>query len=490
MTDRHPGTVFGRLKEAAGHTVVYGLGSVAQTLLGLLLLPLYAHAFTPAEFGVFSLITLAATLAGVVFYLGSSSALARSYFDYAPGIGRQQAVTTSLAVTLGGAALQIVLALLLSKTLSVRLFGTEAYAPHLAVALAASAVTFINGLFLVVLRFERRSTAVVASNVGALALTTALVFWMIFGLELGVMAPLAANLAAQVFMCAVLGFAARRLVGGGISRTELTLQLRFGFGAVCIGAAYYVLSSVDRFLLNRFATLDDVGVYSLGYRLGMLIHIVFILPFSQIWAPMRMQYRDEAEAPELFTLVLTYYWMIGSLATVAVGLFAREIVAFTSAADYHAAYRVVPIIMMAHLIYGVIGVIDSGIIFSRKVSYQAVIFAVGVVLNMALNLVLIPRWGYTGAAWAALASYAAVAAAAFVVSNRLYPVGVEWARLAKVAASAVAALVVGVSLATSSSAFTIGARLSLFIGLGVFWYLSVLSDRERSRLRQLTARFV
>ena len=490
MSDGAPGTVFGRLKEAAGHTVIYGLGSVAQTLLGVLLLPLYAHAFTPAEFGAFSLITLAATLAGVVFYLGSSSALARSYFDYQPGAGRQRAVMTALAVTLSGAALQVVLGVILSRWLSLRLFGTPDYALHLSVALAASAITFVNGLFLVVLRFERRSAAVVASNVGALALTTALVFWMIFGLKLGIMAPLAATLAAQIFMCAILCFAARRLIGGGISRAELAIQLRFGIGAVFIGAAYYVLSSADRFLLNELATMDDVGVYSLGYRLGMLIHVVFILPFSQIWAPMRMQYREEADAPELFTLVVTYYWMIGLLATVSVGLFAREIVSLTSAAEYHEAYRVVPIIMMSHLIYGVIGIIDSGIIFSRKVSYQAVMFAGGVVLNIVLNLVLIPRWGYAGAAWAALVSYAAVAAAAFVVSNRLYPVAVEWNRLGKVAVSAVAALVVGIALATGSSAFTVGVRLSLLLGLAGFWYLSVLSDRERSRLRQLTARFV
>ena len=73
-----PGKLFDRLKEAASHTLIYGLGSVAQTLLGVILLPLYAHYFSAAEFGVLSIITLLGTLAGSVFYLGSSSALSRS----------------------------------------------------------------------------------------------------------------------------------------------------------------------------------------------------------------------------------------------------------------------------------------------------------------------------------------------------------------------------------------------------------------------------
>jgi O-antigen/teichoic acid export membrane protein len=268
------------------------------------------------------------------------------------------------------------------------------------------------------------------------------------------------------------------------------VQTRFGAGAVGIGAAYYVLDSVDRLLLNRFTSLADVGVYSLGYRIGMLIHVIFILPFSQIWSPMRMQYRNEAEAPELFKLVLTYYWMVGLLATVAVSMFAREIVSVAGSPEYLPAYRVVPIIMLSHLAYGVVGVVDNGILFSRKLGYQVLIFAGGVVLNIALNLALIPRWGYMAAAYVTLVSYMAVALAAFGVSNRLYRMEVERRRLGLVIASALGVLVAGTVAAGAAPLPGLALRLALFGCLTGFWYLYVLSDRERRRIHQLTARFV
>lgn len=483
------GSLYARLKEAAGHTLVYGLGSVAQALLGVILLPLYGHSFSPAEFGALSLITLVGTLAGAVFYLGSSSALARSYFDYDSEPERRRTVTTALGVTLFGAALQIGLGLTLASDLSRWLFGSPAYRVHLAAGLAASAVTFVNGLFLVVLRFERRSVAVVVVNIAALVLTTGLIVWLLFGLHLGLLAPLLGGFIAQTGVALSLAWVLRRHLGGGISRHELRIQTRYGLGAVGIGAAYYVLDSVDRLLLNRLTSLADVGIYSLGYRLGMLIHVLFIMPFSQIWSPMRLEYRTEADAPELFKLVLTYYWMIGLLATVGAGMFAREMVLLAGSPEYQAASRVVPIVMLSHLVYGVVGVVDSGVIFSRRLGYQVVVFAGGMALNIALNLLLIPRWGYMAAAYVTLASYIAVALAVFVISNRLYRMEIEPRRLSLVITSAVGVLIAGTVAAGIAPLLAVGARLALFVGLGGFWYLFVLTDRERRRLRQLTGRF-
>jgi O-antigen/teichoic acid export membrane protein len=480
----------GRLQEAASHTLVYGLGSVAQLLIGIVLLPLYAHYYSAAEFGVLSLVTLVATLAGSVFYLGSSSALARSYYDYDDEAERRRTVTTALVITLCGAALQLAVGVPLAARVSGQLFGTRAYAPHIVVALASSAVTFINSLFLVILRFERRSLAVVVVNIVALFVTTALIVWLLFVRQQGLMAALAGPLVAQLLLCVPLLWMVRGHFARGISRREVRVQLRFGLGAVGVGVAYYVLDGADRFLVNRFSSLTEVGVYSLGYRIGMLIHVLFILPFAQIWTPMRMQYRNDADAGEFFKLVLTYYWMIGLLATVAVATFAREIIMVAGSAEYLPAYRVVPIVMLSHLIYGVIGVVDTGIIFSRKVAYHVALFTGGIVLNVGLNLLFIPRWGYMAAAYVTLISYSAVAWGAFVVANRLYPLQVERRRIRAVIASAVAVLTAGTLLAGAPVLPAVTGRLLLLAALIISWYLWVLSDRERAGLERVRAKFV
>src|SRR5207244_659757 len=74
--------LFARLREAASHTMVYGLGSIAQRLLGFVLIPLYTRYYSADIYGVLTLVTLAGTVAGTFFYFGGSSALSRSYYDY------------------------------------------------------------------------------------------------------------------------------------------------------------------------------------------------------------------------------------------------------------------------------------------------------------------------------------------------------------------------------------------------------------------------
>lgn len=491
MSTVSPGEgLFVRLKEVAGHTLVYGLGSAAQALTGLLLLPIYGHYFTTAEFGILSLITLSATLAGSVFYLGGASALARSYYDYDTASERRRTVTTALALTLLGAAMQLAFAAAFASRLSELLFGTREYELHIFTAMASSVATFISGLFLVVLRFERRSVSVVLLNVAALVLTTGTITWMLFGLGLGLMAPIAGGLVAQGCIGLAMAWMVRGHLTWGLSRREVGLQLRYGFGAVCIGAAYYVLDGVDRILLGEFSSLSDVGIYSMGYRLGMIIHILFITPFLQIWTPMRLQYRNEAGARELFKLVLTYYSMIGLLATVAITIFSREIILFAGAPEYLPAYRVVPVIMLAHLAYGAVGIVDAGIIFSRKVHYHVIIFVAAVILNVGLNLLLIPRWGYMAAAYVTLFSYLVVTGAAFVVANFFYPADIEGRRIAVLLSSAVLTLAAGSTIPEAWPEVSIAGRLILLLALGTFWFVFVLTGRERSRILQLTTSFV
>jgi O-antigen/teichoic acid export membrane protein len=475
-------TVGARLREAASHTIVYGLGSVLQSLLGFVLIPLYTRYFTPEVYGVFTLVTLAGTVAGAVFFLGGASALARSYYDYESVDDRRRVVTTSLAITLAGALVQILLALLVARPLSSRLFGSDQYSAHIVVAMAASAVTFVNTLFYVILRFERRSTLVVVLNLTGLAGSTALILLLLTAFDLGVMAPILGGLIAQSALLAVMAYACRRAMAPAISSHELRVQLRFGLTAVIIGLGYYVLDSIDRVFIARYASLTDVGVYSLGYKLGMVIHIVFILPFSQIWAPMRMQYRDDPSSRDLFRVVLTYYWILGLLATVAISLFAREIVAVAAGGGaYIAAYRVVPLVMLAHLFYGSINIVDYGVYVSRKVQYHAYLFWSAVVVNSGLNWLLIPRYGYMAAAWTTLATYVAVAVGMLVMSNRFYLFPVDARRLTLVLASGIAVLWAGAVL--PASAISLVVKTATLAALVAFWYVAVLTTDERAMLR-------
>jgi O-antigen/teichoic acid export membrane protein len=113
-----------KIKELFNHGLIYGLTSSLQSILGFLLLPILTTYYSPAEFGVYSIILLASALASAVFYFGASSALGRYYYDEDSIIYRRQIVSTALFVTIFGAILLVLFSVLFGKKLSIFLFNT------------------------------------------------------------------------------------------------------------------------------------------------------------------------------------------------------------------------------------------------------------------------------------------------------------------------------------------------------------------------------
>jgi len=71
-----------KVKEAGKHALIYGFGSVLQSMIGFVFIPLYTKYYTPEIYGTFSILTICGTLAATLFGLGAPSSLSRSYFDY------------------------------------------------------------------------------------------------------------------------------------------------------------------------------------------------------------------------------------------------------------------------------------------------------------------------------------------------------------------------------------------------------------------------
>jgi O-antigen/teichoic acid export membrane protein len=489
----------GKFKELFGHGAVYGIGSVLQALLGFVLIPLYTKNLSPEMYGAWALITLCGTLAGVVFYLGVSSALARSYYDYPEGPGRKAAVNTALLMTGLGAATQITAGLVWGDRLSAAVFGTAEFAPHVRLALVGSAFGFLNQLFYVLLRFERRSTAVIALNLGSLLSGICLIVYLLVVRELGVLAPVLGEALNQLLLLAALGWTCRNWLGGGISRREIRLQLAFGLPTVVTGLMYYLHSAGDRFWIKKYGDLTDVGVYALAARIGMLIQVLLIIPFGQIWTPVRLEMKDKPGAAEFFGRVLTYYLLAGLTFALTLTLFSPEVVGLLARqADYAAAAKAVPLVVCAHLIYGLVGVLDAGIIFSRQIYLTATMAAVALAANAASNILLVPRLGFIGAGCSLLISMSVFSIGIGLVANRLFPVVVEWKRVALGVGLFGAALLAGAAIGVKVTFGAVALKSTVVAAVAFGFYRVVLDRSERhsatesvagliSRVRRLAA---
>jgi O-antigen/teichoic acid export membrane protein len=202
------------------------------------------------------------------------------------------------------------------------------------------------------------------------------------------------------------------------------------------GLAVIVMDQIGRFFLDRMVGEEATGIFSAGYKLGMFMGLV-VAAFRFAWHPFFLSTSKQDDAPGIFARVLTYFIGVTGFFFLVISFFIEEIVHFQIAGagilgeDFIAGTVIVPIIMLAYIGFGVYANFVVGIYLKRKTIYLPFVTCVGALVVVLVNLILIPRYGIMGAAWATFLAYYAMAATLYFVSRRLYYIPYEIGRIMK-----------------------------------------------------------
>ena len=276
-----------KLLEIGKHTIIYGISSAFQGLIGFIFLPLLTAYFSTSEFGVYSLLLLVSTLSSAIFFFGASSIINRYFFEIDTQEHRNGIVTTTFSIAVLGAVLQFLLALMFKEELASFLIGDVKYSNHMLLVLTSGSVGMVMNYNLVILRIEKKSANYVLINVISNLINIGIAYILLKFFEFDLYAPILGILAANS-LCLTLSYpVVHKYLWAKIDRKAFGEFLFFGFSTTITGFSYYFLDWIDRYFIKEYASISDVGIYSLGYRIGMLIHILLIIPFSMIFMFLR-----------------------------------------------------------------------------------------------------------------------------------------------------------------------------------------------------------
>ena len=123
-------------------------------------------------------------------------------------------------------------------------------------------------------------------------------------------------------------------------------------------------------MINQILTTNEVGIYSLGYKLGLIINIVLVIPFSQAWAPVKMEFLNDKRQSEFTTKIISYYFLIGVILIFIATFFGSDIfdLLFLNR-DYLGYTKIFPIIMTSIFMYGIVNISNIGLYKEMKLQY-------------------------------------------------------------------------------------------------------------------------
>lgn len=458
--------MFARLKETGRHTLVFGVGGVLQQGIKFLLLPVYTRYLAPSEYGVLNLILIAGSLVSIVPSETVGPALFRSYYDYQTTEERSLVVSTALFLTFVLAGTLLLIGILIAQPLSALITGDASYAPLLKLVLIESCLGSLNVVSGAVFRAQKWSGRYAIVSLSSLLVSMAGTIYLVVFCQLNITGVLIGGLIGSIVSAGLSLWLIRHHLRPAVSRVELRKMLRYGLPFIPEGLLGFAVSSLDRLVIQAFLGPTSVGLYALARRLGELVRILVIRPFSLIESAAVFSAERDAQAKEFYARLLTYYLLVTAFVSLGISLLAGDILRLMSDLAYWPASSLVPWVCLGSMLYGMRGLVSVGLALKRQTHWFPISFAVGALINLVLMLMLVPLIGLLGAAAASVMAYAAMCLIRYLAGRRIYPLRFERGRLGKLAVACATTFACGSLISVESLCLALALKaMTLVLGL-------------------------
>lgn len=315
------------------------------------------------------------------------------------------------------------------------------------------------------LRAKGRAGWFLALSAGTMFGTALFSIVLVVGLNLGARGALLGNLAGVIVMALPCSVLLARFVTWRLDLGTIKTALLFSVPMIPHFLSQWVMAFSDRVLIERYAELRQVGLYSAGYSLGWSLSLVR-LGLSQALIPTYGRVDVEtSEGREHLAGVVTNYYLVVALGAVVLGTVGLETLSLLMPAAYGEATVVARWIVIAALLFGLYnpGVQAMNITLGKTVAVGAVTLS-GATLNVFLNVMLIPRYGYLSAAYSTAICYGLVSFAVLGLAQWYSGTRYQWPRLVGALLLASGAVLVAGQLSVATGLAKVG--LSGVIGMG------------------------
>jgi O-antigen/teichoic acid export membrane protein len=320
----------------------------------------------------------------------------------------------------------------------------------------------------------------------------------VIGLVCGMVAAAAGWGAAGVIAGLAAGFAAAGAVGfalqwrgalhGGVDPAVRRSVLVYGLPLAVAYVLDYVVSTSDRLMLGVMVSAAASGLYSPAYDLCQQALWALMIIINLAAYPMAIRAVEQTDQATRERQFRQHFLLISAIAVPAaagLGFLAPSVSGLLGPQFAPAARGLLPIIAAAMLIGGMKSFyFDLSFQLGHATWLQLATVGLAAIVNLGLNLLLIPRLGITGAAWATLAAYAVALAVSGVLGRRVLPLPVPWAGLGRIGLAVVGMLVAVMPL----RGLTGGAALAgqVVVGISVYGVLLFALNPGQMRMAMVS----
>jgi len=405
--------------------------NVAGQLKGIIVLPIITKLLGAADFGIWTQLRVTVSLLTPFILLDLPSSIVRFLAAEKDRKEVQEGVYSVMAIVFSIAS-AVAIGLLIFAHPVASFFQC---APVL-VQIFAFVMIFecINTVMLSVLEafqeMKKYAAYIISQLVGELLLIIGFIL-----LGYGLYGVIVALLVVRLVTFALLFTFIIRRIGIRIPTfSPIKKYFHFSLPSLLGSISYWVVAASDRYMIGLFLGVLLVGFYAPAYAIGSVL-IFFIIPPTFILSVMLPKSFDENKMHEVKNMLsysLKYFLLITIPSVFGLSVLSKQILTILSTKQIaDNAYFITPFIALSILFYGATCFFSQILTLAKKTKVMGALWFIAAIMNLGLNIVLIPRFGILAAALTTLVTYIFVFGLAWHLSFREFKFDIEWGSIAK-----------------------------------------------------------
>lgn len=478
----------------AGQTAIYGIGSVVPRILNYILLtPFYTRVLSStADYGTHTYLYSFSAFIIILLTFGMET----TFFRYAKSKGIENVFTASFFFLLFNSLFFSVLVLLFDTKIS-SLIGIS-NTKYLWYFLGIIALDVIAAIPFSALRYDEKAKTFALfkiANISINIIINLLYLWLfpylqnnynfdlssVFNQDNLLEYTFRANLISNFIIFLFLIPQTKHY----FSKFDIALlkqMLLYSTPIMVSGLLGMINEVADKILLKYLlpgSTLafEQIGIYSANYKIAALVTI-FNTMFRYALEPFFFKIYGDKESKHKYALISKYYLIFATFILLSIVLYI-DIFKYFIGEKYHSGLHIVPIILLANLIFGLYYTMSVWYKVIDKTYFSVIFSFFGAVITLLANYFLIPILGYTGSAIATLLCYLSMLILTIIYENRYYPIIYDYKFMIKL--FVVALLIYSINAVISIDNFILNILFNTLLIFGYVIFIIITNNEIKEK---------
>ena len=380
---------------------------ILRNSVSLIMLPIYTRFLTPEDYGSVELLSMIIDFATIIFGARATQAVFRFYCTSISAKEKKEIIASSLFLSLFMGCIGAAFVIALSEALAIAIFGDAAYQEYIILFALTMILLPLSEIPFAYIRAMQRSRLFFNFSIVKLFIQVSLNIYFVVYREMHVEGVIYSTLFSLMIVGTSLASYTVFTVGLNVTKKSCAQLLLFSLPMKIATMGAFFLTFGDRYILNIYTDLSQVGIYSLGYKFAFIFTILSWDTFEKMWDAEKYAVYEKPEARIIYQKVFLYMNVVLFTIGLGISLFVKDLLRIMSAPEFWSAYEVVPIIITAYIIQSWGRYCNLGIMLKKKTMQIAYAQWFAVFIVTMAYFTLIPTFGISGAAWATVIGFTA-----------------------------------------------------------------------------------